>query len=35
MAVTSDSSVWAWGGNDEGQLGDFADSKRCVPQKIT
>ena len=34
MAVTSDGSIWAWGGNDEGQLGDFIDNKRCVPQKI-
>ena len=34
MAVTSDGGVWVWGGNDEGQLGDFVDSKRCVPQRI-
>ena len=34
MAVTKDGGIWAWGGNDEGQLGDFADSKRCVPQRI-
>jgi len=34
MAVTGDGGVWAWGGNDEGQLGDFTDSKRCVPQRI-
>ena len=34
MAVTNDGGIWAWGGNDEGQLGDFAESKRCVPQRI-
>ena len=34
MAVTSDGCIWAWGSNDEGQLGDFTDSKRCIPQKI-
>ena len=34
MAVTGDGGVWAWGGNDEGQLGDFADGKRCIPHRI-
>ena len=34
MAVTSDGGVWVWGSNDEGQLGDFADNKRCVPQRV-
>jgi len=34
IAVTSDGGVWAWGGNDEGQLGDLAESKWRVPQRI-
>lgn len=34
MAITRDGSIWAWGSNDEGQLGVFSESKRCVPQKI-
>jgi alpha-tubulin suppressor-like RCC1 family protein len=34
MAVMGDGSIWAWGGNDEGQLGNFSDKKRCIPQKI-
>lgn len=34
MAITRDGSIWAWGSNDEGQLGVFPDSKRCVPQRI-
>jgi RNA polymerase sigma factor (sigma-70 family) len=34
MAVTSDDGIWTWGGNDEGQLGDFTEGKRCVPQRI-
>jgi len=34
MAVTRDGGIWAWGSNDEGQLGNFAESKRCAPQRI-
>lgn len=34
MAVTNDGGIWAWGSNDEGQLGDFAQGRRCVPQRI-
>ena len=34
MAVTGDGGIWAWGKNDEGQLGNFSDGKRCVPQRI-
>ena len=34
MAVTNDGAIWAWGSNDEGQLGDFSENKRCVPQRI-
>ncbi|MCL2519175.1 MAG: hypothetical protein FWF15_11485, partial [Oscillospiraceae bacterium] len=34
MAVTSDGTIWVWGGNDEGQLGDFTETKYCIPQKI-
>jgi alpha-tubulin suppressor-like RCC1 family protein len=34
MAVTKDGGIWAWGSNDEGQLGNFTESKRCVPQRI-
>lgn len=28
LAVTSDGQIWAWGRNDEGQLGRTADSAR-------
>jgi len=34
MAVTSDGGIWTWGENDEGQLGDFYENKRSVPQRI-
>ncbi|MCL2772823.1 MAG: sigma-70 family RNA polymerase sigma factor [Oscillospiraceae bacterium] len=34
MAVTGDGGIWAWGSNDEGQLGDFSENKQCVPQRI-
>ena len=34
IAIMKDGSIWVWGSNDEGQLGDFSESKRCVPQRI-
>jgi len=34
IAITKDGSIWAWGGNDEGQLGNFTEGKRCVPQQL-
>ena len=34
IAITNDGGIWAWGSNDEGQLGDFSESKRCIPRRI-
>jgi len=34
MAVTADGGIWAWGENDEGQLSDFYENKRAIPQRI-
>jgi alpha-tubulin suppressor-like RCC1 family protein len=34
MAMKSDGSIWAWGSNDEGQLGVLSENKQSVPQKI-
>ena len=34
MAITKDGGIWAWGNNDEGQLGDFTENRRCVPQRV-
>lgn len=34
LALREDGSIWAWGSNDEGQLGDSADDRRSTPQRI-
>ena len=34
MAVTRDGGIWAWGGNDEGQLGNFTESGWSAPRRI-
>ena len=35
LALTADGSVYAWGRNAEGQLGDGSDSPRSTPVEIT
>jgi alpha-tubulin suppressor-like RCC1 family protein len=35
LAVTSDGSVWVWGWNSYGQLGDGTTSQRTLPVKLT
>jgi alpha-tubulin suppressor-like RCC1 family protein len=34
LAVRTDGSLWAWGNNDEGQLGDGTRTSRTVPVRI-
>src|SRR5262249_24766744 len=34
VIVTSDGSVWAWGSNDNGRLGDGTEDTRVVPVQI-
>jgi RHS repeat-associated protein len=35
FAIKSDGTVWAWGRNDHGQLGDGTTTTRAVPTQIT
>ena len=35
MAISRDGTIWVWGNNDEGQLGNFTESKLCIPQRLT
>lgn len=35
IAVKNDGSVWAWGSNSTGQLGDGSHSTRTVPVRVT
>ena len=35
IALKSDGSAWAWGGDDSGQLGDGASANRSFPAQIT
>mgnify|MGYP003739276213 CR=1 FL=1 len=34
LALTTDGTVWAWGMNDEGQLGDGTMVDRCEPVRV-
>jgi alpha-tubulin suppressor-like RCC1 family protein len=34
LAVKSDGSVWAWGKNDYGQLGDYSNTDRHSPVQV-
>jgi len=34
LAVKSDGTIWAWGDNSQGQLGDGTKTRRTVPTKI-
>ncbi|SET99274.1 Alpha-tubulin suppressor [Stigmatella erecta] len=34
LAVRTDGSVWAWGANDHGQLGDGSTTNRSVPVQV-
>jgi alpha-tubulin suppressor-like RCC1 family protein len=35
LALRSDGSVWSWGGNFNGQLGDGTTAQRSLPAKIS
>lgn len=35
MALTTDGTVWAWGSNDDGQLGDGSTTDRWSPVQVT
>ena len=35
VALLSDGTVWAWGRNSEGQLGDGTTTQRTIPVKVT
>jgi alpha-tubulin suppressor-like RCC1 family protein len=34
LAVKIDESIWTWGGNFYGQLGDETNNDRCLPALI-
>jgi alpha-tubulin suppressor-like RCC1 family protein len=34
MAVKSDGTLWTWGSNNYGELGNGADKKSCIPVKV-
>lgn len=34
LAVKADGTLWAWGGNDSGQLGDSTTEKRTTPKQV-
>ena len=34
MALRSDGSVWAWGQNNDGQLGDGTKTNRATPVRV-
>ncbi len=34
LAVTADGSLWAWGGNEYGQLGDGTTASRSHPERV-
>ena len=35
LAVASDGTVWAWGSNEFGQLGDGSNSSSAVPVQVS
>ncbi|MBP3965612.1 stalk domain-containing protein [Paenibacillus lignilyticus] len=35
LALRDDGTVWAWGGNHDGELGDGTDKSRALPAQVT
>jgi alpha-tubulin suppressor-like RCC1 family protein len=35
LALRKDGTVWAWGGNDKGQLGDGTTTGRATPVQVS